>query len=265
MMSGVENVNGRTRRLFIMDESMTNPVAFPLQILHEEDGFLAVNKPAGLLVHRTRIARDATTDVVSLLREQTGHAYHPCHRLDRATSGVLLLACDLDTLRTLNRTFAEGRAEKGYLALVRGWIHEGGVIDSPLKREEPREPQGSRPLQSAITRYQPLLRFEHPTASGPYASTRLTLCALDPETGRRHQLRRHLARLRHPVIGDSPHGDGRLNRWAREQLGTRRLFLHARSLRFPHPLTGAPLAVEADAGERWHTAIRRLEPFLCSS
>lgn len=228
-------------------------------ILLEADSLLVVNKPAGLLVHPSRMARDAPTDLVSLLREATGHMYHPCHRLDRATSGVLILARDADVLRTLNESFSAGEVKKEYLSLVRGWLHEPGIIDYPLRLEDPRTPAGTRPTQAAVTHYRPLARFEHPVSAGRYPTTRLTLCALAPGTGRRHQLRRHMAHLRHPVIGDTTHGDGRLNRWAREHLGAQRLFLHARCLRLPHPLTGKPLHLEAEPGPMWQGVLEHME------
>lgn len=172
----------------------------------------------------------------------------------------MLFAFNVEAARLITAAFAARVVKKRYTALVRGWIPQGGVLDYALKLEDPRARGGSRPLQSAVTEYAPVDWYEHPEPSGPYATTRLTLCELHPKTGRRHQLRRHLSHLRHPIIGDTTHGDGKLNRWSRAALGTSRLFLHAARLELKHPRTEECLALHCPVDDDWASALRLLTP-----
>ncbi len=218
-------------------------------ILYQDDHLVAVHKPAGLLVHRSFIDPKETRFALQLVRDLLGRHVFPVHRLDRATSGVLLFALDPRTAARLGALFAAGRVEKTYLAVTRGWTPEQLVIDHPLAETDPRavDPRAPGPPapQPAVTRLERLAAWELPFPRGPHPTCRYSLVRLIPETGRRHQLRRHLKHVFHPIIGDTTHGDGWDNRLFRRELGCDRLLLAAVSLALPHPVTGLPLVVEA--------------------
>lgn len=233
----------------------------PLALLHADDWLLAVYKPAGLLVHRSAMDAHATHDVVTQLRAQTGAPVWPVHRLDKGTSGVLLLARDVHSARQLGAAFAAASAggpdspdppvTKRYIALVRGWPADAGEIDLALARD-PELPSTGQLQLPACTRWQVLQRLQLPISTdGHHADTRLALLALQPLTGRRHQIRRHLKALAHPLIGDSTHGKGPLNRAIAAHIGHARLWLHALALTVPHPATGLALTVQAPLGPEW--------------
>jgi tRNA pseudouridine65 synthase len=229
----------------------------PLTLIYQDAHLLAVHKPAGLLVHRTALDAQADDDLVSRLRAQTGAPVWPAHRLDKGTSGVLLLARDAATARLLGDSFAaasRGEArqiDKRYLAVVRGWPAAAGEIDQPLARD-PELPSTGQLQLSACTRWRVLQRLALPLATAPgHANTRLALVEVQPLTGRRHQIRRHFKALAHPLIGDATHGKGPLNRALAGHIGHTRLWLHAQALSLLHPVTGLPLQLQADAGTEW--------------
>ncbi|MBU0550895.1 tRNA pseudouridine(65) synthase TruC [Myxococcota bacterium] len=210
-----------------------------MQILYADDRLVAVDKPAGLLVHRTALDSRATDFAVQRLRRALGRRVHPVHRLDRPTSGVLLFALDREMTATLSARFEARAVEKGYWAVARGALAEAGSLSYPLEG------------QDAETSWQTLARAEVDLPVGRYPTARYSLVDLRPLTGRRHQLRRHLAHLRHPIIGDTTHGDGRQNRAFAAHFGLPRLMLHAHTLAFEHPLTGAWLRLHAPPPPEW--------------
>lgn len=217
-----------------------------LEVLHQDPWLVAINKPSGLLVHRSWMDLSATEFAVQRLRDQIGHWVQPVHRLDRPTSGVLLFALDPDIANRLMEAFAQRQPNKRYLAVVRGWMQGTGCVDAPLCREVDAYTQASSAvLQDACTHWKSLGTAEFPHPVGRYSSARVSLLELQPTTGRKHQLRRHLAHVRHPIIGDTRHGDGAQNRWFRECFGMHRLMLHALSLHVEHPVTGQQLCLEA--------------------
>ncbi|WP_454994000.1 pseudouridine synthase [Cardiobacterium hominis] len=227
-----------------------------LPILYRDAHLIAVNKPAGLLVHRSPLERYADETVLQILQEQTGLKGYPAHRLDRPTSGVLLFALDPTTARLLGELIAQQRLEKTYHAIVRGWLAEAGEIDYPLTylpdKMADRNRQREKPPQEALTRYRCLVRSELPFASdGKHPTSRYSLAELRPLQGRKHQLRRHLKHIFHPIIGDTTHGDNRQNRVLGERYGALRLMLHASRLQLPHPHTGAPLDLHAPFDAHW--------------
>jgi len=208
-----------------------------MELLRAGERWVAVDKPAGLVVHRGERTRDEPA-VLQLVRDQLGQRVYPVHRLDRGTSGVLVLALDPEAARYFGEVFTQRRVEKRYLAIVRGWIEERGVVDYPLLEE------GALAHAEAITEYERLACYEVPLAVGRYATGRYALVEARPHTGRMHQIRRHFAHLRHPVIGDVRYGDGRHNRMFREHFGVHRMLLHAQHLAFPD-LDGSPVTIEA--------------------
>ena len=229
----------------------------PLTLIYQDAHLLAVHKPAGLLVHRTALDAHAEDDLVTRLRAQLGGPVWPAHRLDKGTSGVLLLALDAACARQLGDQFATAsrgearRIDKRYLALVRGWPAAAGEIDQPLARD-PELPSAGQPHLPACTRWRVLQRLVLPLATAPgHADTRLALVEVRPLTGRRHQIRRHFKALAHPLIGDATHGKGPLNRALAAEVGHTRLWLHALQLSLPHPVTGAPLLLRAEPAAAW--------------
>jgi tRNA pseudouridine65 synthase len=223
-----------------------------LSILYQDDYLVAVDKPPGLLVHRTGLDAGETQFALQLLRDQLGHPVWPAHRLDKGTSGVLLFALNADTARALGQAFeASGAVHKTYLAVVRGWPQEAGLIDHPLKRMEDDARPGREEVQSAQTRFRTLERYELPLPQGGFPTTRCALVELQPLTGRRHQLRRHLKHIAHPIIGDATHGKGALNRAIAGLLGLQRLWLHALRIQLDHPVTSQALNIEARSGPEW--------------
>ena len=220
-----------------------------LSLLYRDDHCVAVAKPAGLLVHRSKLDRSATQFALQTVRNQIGQRVYPVHRLDKPTSGVLLFALHPEAARRLTAAFTERQVQKTYLALVRGHLPESGLIDRPLaerldKTTDARARPG-KPPQPARTRFRRLAMAEVPHAVSRYPTSRYALVEAHPETGRQHQIRRHLAGIDHPVIGDGKHGDYRHNRFFREPFGCTRLLLHAAALSIPHPMTGAPLQLTA--------------------
>ena len=202
-------------------------------------------------MHRTGLDAGETCFAVQLLRDQIGRLVWPAHRLDKGTSGVLLFALDADTARALGQAFENGGAiAKTYCAMVRGWPADAGLIDHPLTRLDD-DARGPLVAQAARTRFRTLSRLSLPLAYGPFAETRCALLELRPETGRRHQLRRHCKHMAHPIIGDATHGKGPLNRALAEWLGLQRLWLHALSLELAHPWTGQRLRIETPPGSEW--------------
>ncbi|MGJ8652458.1 MAG: pseudouridine synthase [Opitutaceae bacterium] len=212
----------------------------PLEILYADDDLVAINKPSGLLVHRTALDKAATTFAVQMLRDQIGTTVYPCHRLDRPTSGVLLFALSSDAARAIQTQFVEKSVKKVYHAIVRGWPEANGNIAYALRSED--APSKS---QNAITEYTKLAQSEIPLPVGRYAQARFSLMELRPQTGRKHQLRRHLAHIRHPIIGDTRHGDGAQNTFIRDHFDCHRLLLHASELCIQHPTNNEELSITA--------------------
>jgi tRNA pseudouridine65 synthase len=225
------------------------PLSNPLTEIYRDRWLLVVHKPAGLLVHRSPIDRHETEFALQYARALNGgeHVY-PVHRLDRPTSGVLVFARDPQTASSLGKTMMAGAVHKTYLAMVRGWTPEQGVIDHPLREEpEDRRRKGEpQPVREACTRYRRLATTEIPVAIEGHPSSRYSLIALYPETGRKHQLRRHMKHISHPIIGDANHGRGRHNRYFAERFGHGRLMLAAIGMKFLHPVTGVPLQLKAE-------------------
>ncbi|HET9701032.1 MAG TPA: pseudouridine synthase [Burkholderiales bacterium] len=233
-----------------------------LPILHQDDHLVAIDKPAGLLTHRTDLDRHEWRFALQLLRDQIGREVHPVHRLDRGVSGVLLFALDRDTTRAMTALFETREVEKSYLAVVRGWPSEQGEVDHPLVlRPDPYEWRGESAdasAQTALTRYRRLATVELPHAVDPFPTSRYALVHLEPLTGRRHQLRRHLKHLAHPIIGDTRYGKGPHNRLFRDLLGCERLLLACVELRLRHPVTGEALSIMAPLRGEFAALIRRL-------
>jgi tRNA pseudouridine65 synthase len=220
-----------------------------MEILYGDEWLVAVHKPAGLLVHRSLIDKHATDFALQRVRDQLGRRVYPVHRLDRPTSGVLLFALDAGTARTLTAHFTAGQVVKTYQAIVRGYLEPEGVIDYALREEPDALADANADLnkapQTAITQFRRLATVELPYPVSRYPTARYSLVELHPKTGRKHQLRRHLKHLYHPIIGDTTHGDGRHNQFFARHFANQRLLLAATRLQLRHPQTGDTLLIRA--------------------
>jgi len=225
-----------------------------LPIVHIDDHLVAINKPAGLLVHRTALDAQEQVFALQLLRDQLGRPVWPVHRLDKGTSGLLLFALSSEMAGLLAPMFEQGLARKRYQALVRGWpgeVGDGGMIEHPLARD-PELPSAGQTLLASRTDWQCLARLEWPIKTqASFETSRFALVEARPLTGRRHQIRRHLRHIAHPIIGDSTHGKGPLNRAVAEFLGLQRLWLHGLELQIEHPAQGRLLHLQAPLGPEW--------------
>ncbi len=233
-----------------------------LDILWQDEHLVAVNKPSGLLVHRSPIDRRETRFALQIVRDQLGRWVYPVHRLDRPTSGVLLMGLSPESARSLSEAFAAGRTEKTYLAVVRGVPQEAGEIDHPLLEEldkmmDPRT-RTDKEAQQALTRFRTLATAELPFAVGRYPTSRYSLVEANPVTGRRHQLRRHLKHIFHPIVGDTKYGEGRHNRFFRDEFDCHRMLLAAVRLTFPHPVSGERITVNAPLDEVFSGVVESL-------
>ena len=221
-----------------------------LDILYRDEHLVAINKPAGLLVHRSNIDRHETRFAVQLLRDQIGCRVQPLHRLDKGTSGVLLFALNSESARHIGLQFEQGSVSKRYLAVVRGWPAESGLIDHALSRQfDDYGRQLTRPTNDpalpAITRFHRLACTELSEPVDRYPTTRYALLELEPLTGRQHQLRRHLKHIAHPIIGDATWGKGKHNRFFQQRFGIHRLLLACTRLIIRHPVDQCPVCIDA--------------------
>lgn len=234
-----------------------------IDIIYEDEFLVAINKEAGLLVHRSWLDKGETRFAMQLTRDAVGCHVFPVHRLDKPTSGVLLFAKSSAVARSLTEAFAEHNVTKQYLAVVRGFMPDQGVVDYALSFKPDaiadKFADLDKPAQEAVTHWQSLAQVDLPFAvSKKHDTTRYSLVRLTPETGRKHQLRRHMRHVFHHIVGDTSHGDGRHNRFFRAQYDCSRMLLHAQSLALSHPVTGEPLLIRAGLDDQW---MRILEAF----
>lgn len=226
----------------------------PIEVLFEDIDLLAVNKPAGLLVHRSKIANDETDFLLDRIKEQFNANLYLAHRLDRATSGVLLLAKSREVAGEIGRAFMAREVVKKYLAVVRGWPEPEGAIDYPLpgvREHGPRKP--------ALTRWRTLATATLPIEMGRYPEQRYALVEASPETGRYRQIRKHFHHVSHHIVGDTSHGRGDHNRLWRIHFGMHRMLLHAWRLEFAHPRSGERLRLQAPLDAAWQSVLGRFD------
>lgn len=269
-----------------------------LNILYQDEYLVAVDKPAGLFVHRSYMDKDEIYFALQLVRDQVGQYVYPVHRLDRPTSGVLLFALSKDIATQLSEAFAyksslgtignnavfKGTQEKQltneekynkssnddlamvktYYALTRGHLAvPAGLIDHPLKEKldklGDKNVSRDKPAQSAQSYYQVEQQASLPIRVGKFDSVRYSLIQVRPNTGRRHQIRRHLAHLRHPIIGDINYGDNKQNPFFIEHFGFKRLMLIAKSLEFNHPISKKRMKISAPFDAQWQYVFDTLQ------
>lgn len=222
----------------------------PIEVLYEDDNLIAINKPHGLLVHRSPIAADATEFALQMVRDHLNQKVYLAHRLDRKTSGVLLLCKSKKAEREVQKLFMDRAVRKKYVALVRGYIDSEGIIDYDLTHDDK--------TKSAITHYKRTQTYEINLPSGQFQTSRYSLVELYPETGRFHQLRKHMAHLRHPILGDRPHGCNKQNRLWKEKYNMTSMMLHAIELQLEYPL-GHLIRISASPSAEFTRVLELLE------
>ena len=222
-----------------------------LEIIYQDEHLIAINKPHGLLVHQSSIARDATEFALQMLRDQVGKHVSPVHRLDRKTSGILLFAFDKESEIAMQQQFMNAETEKKYLAILRGFAPDEMDIDYPLAKE-------NGTMQDAFTAFRTLQKAEIDVAFGKHNTSRYSLVEATPKTGRMHQLRRHFSHILHPIIGDRTHGCNKQNKFFLEQWNMTTMLLHASELSFTHPKTAEKIHLKAAL----HEEFKRVMDFM---
>ncbi len=210
-----------------------------LSVIYLDDYLVAINKPNRLLVHKTKIAEEQHFFANKMLKEQLGKEVFPVHRIDRATSGVLLFAFRPEGVAQVQALFNGSAIRKEYLAVVRGFVPEKGITDEPLIKHE------TGVEQTALTEYERLATIELDISVNKYPSSRYSLVRMMPKTGRTHQLRRHFNHMAYPIVGDTKYGDLRHNRMFQREWGVTALLLHARCLSFVSPFDKKEIKIEA--------------------
>ncbi len=238
---------------------------YKLEILYQDEYLVAINKPSGLLVHKSMIDRHEIYFAMKMLRDQIDKWVYPIHRLDKPTSGVLLFALDKHTAKLMSEQFFAHSIQKTYIAVVRGYIEEKGVIDYALsvkldkiadKLSFGKKSSEDKEAQEAITEYERLATVEVPYAVGRYEKSRYSLVKLKPKTGRKHQLRRHMKHLSHHMLGDTKYGRGEHNKMIRKEYDCYRLLLHASTLEILHPYTDNPLIIKAELDKTFTSMLK---------
>jgi tRNA pseudouridine65 synthase len=233
-----------------------------LDIIYRDEFLVAINKPSGLLVHRSAIDRHETRFAMQMLRDQIGQHVFPVHRLDKPTSGVLVFALSAEIAALMGNIFAEHRLQKTYVAIVRGIAPEYQLLDYPLIEEldkyTDKDARNPTP-KSAVTEFFRLAEVALPYPIDKYPESRYSLVKCVPQTGRKHQIRRHLKHLSHPIIGDAKHGKGNHNRFFQQNFDANRLLLAATELSFTHPITQTELQLIAPLDETMTQLINRFD------
>jgi len=217
-----------------------------IETIYEDDFVIAVNKPNNVLVYASYFARNIKdADLVTLLKEQYGKDYYPIHRLDRKTSGVLLLAKEKEFVKDFQQQFENAEVQKTYFAVVRGFCQPAGIIDTPTKNAETRK------YKDALTEYETLETIELDIPVHPYETSRYSLVKFTPKTGRMHQLRIHANKISHPIVGDYQYGDRFHNRMFEQDFNWNNMFLHADSITISHPNSKEKLSLKAHFPKDW--------------
>jgi tRNA pseudouridine65 synthase len=240
------------RRKYLMEQ---------LEIIYRDQYLVAINKPSGLLVHRSKIDPHETRFALQMLRDQIGQHVYPVHRLDKPTSGVLLFALSSEIAGKISQDFSDHRVEKNYLAVVRGYAPEQGTINHPLKDKADkfadRDKSEQKPARQAISHFSRLATIELPVFVDRYPQSRYSLLEVRPITGRKHQIRRHLKHIGHPIIGDAKYGKGVHNRFFQQHYDCGRLLLVCTRLGLTHPVSKESLQLNAQLDKPFNSLLER--------
>ncbi len=223
-----------------------------LEIIYQDQDLVAINKPHGLLVHRSKYADEAKVFAVQELRNQIGQHVYPCHRLDRKTSGILLFALNPETNALMQEKFSNNQLSKTYIAIVRGFSPDEGIIDYALTNDKGK-------TQEALTHFKTLAQSEINLPLGKFDTSRYSLVEVYPKSGRLHQIRKHFAHIFHPIIADRPHGCNKQNRLFKEKWGMDTMMLHAEHLEFEHPISKTPIHIVAKKSTEFERVLCLLE------
>lgn len=211
-----------------------------LEILYQDQYLVAVNKPTGMLVHKTKIAEDVKSGfALQILRDQLDQYVYPLHRIDRPTSGILLFAFSSEIASKMKLLFDKQEIKKEYLLICRGHFAGDYTEEKPLKKINGNE------YQESSTHFSCLAHAELDLPNDRYATTRFSLIKASPLSGRMHQIRRHLKHLGYPIIGDTTYGDLKLNNIINANIGATSLCLHAHQVFFKHPVSGSKTKIQA--------------------
>ncbi|MFT6122556.1 MAG: tRNA pseudouridine65 synthase [Oleiphilaceae bacterium] len=236
-----------------------------LDIVYQDEHVVAIQKPAGLLVHKSPIDRHETRYAMKILRNQISQWVYTVHRLDKPTSGLLLFTLDKDTARHVSQQFEQQSVSKSYLAVVRGFSPAEGIIDHPLKEiavfKHLEKSIEQKEAKESVTHYQTLKQYILPYSDGHFESCRYSLIKVFPKTGRKHQIRRHLKHISHPIVGDVKHGRGEHNTLFKTHMDSHRLLLAAQTMTLTHPITNQRLHIECPLEDNFEQLLARLTPF----
>ena len=219
-----------------------------LRICYRDSMLVVVDKPAGMLVHRSGIDAGETVFLMQTLRDQIGQHVFPVHRLDKPTSGLVVFALSSEGARAMSSLLELGVVDKSYLAFVRGHTVPVLRIDHPLRDEVDSKGRKTKDgvVREAATELQTLATFTVPEPVDRYLEARYSQLELKPLTGRYRQLRRHMKHISHPILGDVRYGKGSHNRFVENRVGVKRLWLHAKTLVFKHPISGESVSVDSE-------------------
>lgn len=221
-----------------------------IEILYEDEFYVIVNKPSNLLMYPSYFARNIKEKtLIEYIKEELRCGIKPFNRLDRKTSGIVIFGKTSDSIKQLQNT----TIEKKYLAIVRGITLLEGEVNSPIKQEDKKE------FRSALTLYKQLSTVELNYKVGRYQTARYSLLELTPKTGRMHQLRKHMNKISHPIIGDNKYGDRFHNKFFKNNFGKQNLFLHAKTIIFDHPFTKDTITITANTPKSWDDIIKLFE------
>lgn len=223
-----------------------------LEILYKDEQLVAINKPHGLAVHRSKYVGEAADYALQLLRDQLKQFVFPCHRIDRKTGGVLLFSLNIEVNSLMQQQFTSNLVEKKYLAILRGYTADSGKIDYPLINEKGK-------TQEAITLYKTLKKTELDIPFGSFNTSRYSLVEAKPQTGRMHQIRKHFAHIDHPIIGDRPHGCNKQNKLFKQKFDLTTMMLHASEIVFKHPINESEIRIRADLHSEFQRMIQLLK------
>jgi len=236
-----------------------------LDIIYQDTFIIAIHKPAGLLVHKSPIDKHETRFAMKILRDQIDQWVYPVHRLDKPTSGLLLFALHPDIATQISQQFEQHQIQKEYQAIVRGYAPEEDCINHALKEiavfKHLQKKVEQKAAKEALTNFQRLQTFELPYSDGRFDSSRYSLIKLQPKTGRKHQIRRHLKHISHPIIGDVKYGKGEHNRLFNEHLSSHRLLLAATKMSLTHPATDEILTLECPLESSFKNTLLALKEF----
>lgn len=222
------------------------PLIDKIEIIFEDDVLIAVNKPNNFLIHQSHYARNIIEiTLLQKLENQLGYPVYPLHRLDRKTSGIILLLKDKSHVAEFQKLFSTNQIEKTYYAIVRGFSAESGEINSPVQEDD------TGVYKDALTLFETLAQIELPIPVNLHTTSRYSLIKLMPKTGRMHQLRKHMNKINHPIIGDPKYGDRFHNRMFEKEFGNTYLLLHARQIEFVHPISNQHMKLIADFTDNW--------------